>query len=153
MGALLPIGGIAAVAGSVTYGVLFTLAGRRRPWWMAYVVTLVVWTVIGCLSLVIFNRTEGYVSSDTHVHTFTYSRHGDATIEERMLTLAGEGIELPIATDHNLQIDYEPVARAVGTGAREKRAQVVEDVTATAHARRISHGDSFSLGRRSAGSA
>jgi hypothetical protein len=57
MGALLLIGGIAAVAGSVTYGVLFTLAGRRRPWWMAYVVTLVVWTVIGCLSLVIFNRT------------------------------------------------------------------------------------------------
>src|SRR6185436_11047873 len=57
---------------------------------------------------------NGYVSCDTHVHTFTYSRHGDATIEERMLTLAGEGIELPIATDHNLQIDYEAVAEAQG---------------------------------------
>ncbi len=55
--------------------------------------------------------TENYVCCDTHIHTFTYSRHGDATIQERMITLAGEGIELPIATDHNLQIDYEPVAR------------------------------------------
>ena len=45
--------------------------------------------------------TEGYVACDTHVHTLTHSGHGDATIEERMLTLAGEGIELPIATDHN----------------------------------------------------
>jgi hypothetical protein len=54
--------------------------------------------------------TPGYVACDTHVHTFTYSRHGDATIEERMLTLAGEGIELPIATDHNLQIDYRKPA-------------------------------------------
>ena len=55
--------------------------------------------------------TTGLVSCDTHVHTFTYSRHGDATIEERIITTAGEGIELPIATDHNLQIDYRPVLR------------------------------------------
>ncbi|MFP6601035.1 MAG: CehA/McbA family metallohydrolase [Pirellulaceae bacterium] len=52
--------------------------------------------------------TEGLASCDTHVHTFTYSRHGDATMEERIITTAGEGIELPIATDHNLQIDYRP---------------------------------------------
>jgi len=55
--------------------------------------------------------TPGFVSSDTHVHTFTYSRHGDATIDERMITLAGEGIELPIATDHDLAIDYAEPAR------------------------------------------
>jgi hypothetical protein len=58
--------------------------------------------------------TEGYVSCDTHVHNLTHSGHGDATIAERMLTLAGEGIELPVATDHNLQIDYEGPARALG---------------------------------------
>lgn len=58
--------------------------------------------------------TAGYVSCDTHCHTFTYSKHGDATIAERMLTLAGEGLELPIATDHNVQIDYEPPAQAAG---------------------------------------
>lgn len=58
--------------------------------------------------------TPGFVSCDTHVHTFTHSRHGDATMEERMLTLAGEGIELPIATDHNLNIDYSETARRLG---------------------------------------
>ena len=55
--------------------------------------------------------TPGLVSCDTHVHTFTHSRHGDATMEERMLTIAGEGIELPIATDHNLNIDYSETVR------------------------------------------
>jgi hypothetical protein len=58
--------------------------------------------------------TEGYVACDTHVHTLTHSGHGDATAEERMATIAGEGIELPVATDHNVQIDHDPVARAVG---------------------------------------
>jgi hypothetical protein len=58
--------------------------------------------------------TDGYVSCDTHVHTLTYSGHGDATLDERMLTIAGEGLELPIATDHNRQIDYEPAARRLG---------------------------------------
>src|SRR6187399_2238029 len=54
--------------------------------------------------------TEGYVACDTHIHTLTHSGHGDATIEERMITLAGEGIELPIATDHNRHIDQRPFA-------------------------------------------
>jgi hypothetical protein len=55
--------------------------------------------------------TPGYVACDTHTHTLTHSGHGDASVEERMITLAGEGIELPIATDHNVQIDHEPYAR------------------------------------------
>jgi hypothetical protein len=58
--------------------------------------------------------TRGYVACDTHVHTLTHSGHGDATIEERMVTLAAEGIELPVATDHNKQVDYEPTARTGG---------------------------------------
>ncbi|HXT60554.1 MAG TPA: CehA/McbA family metallohydrolase [Pirellulales bacterium] len=56
----------------------------------------------------------GYASCDTHLHTFTYSRHGDATLEERMVTLAAEGLELPVAADHNVQIDYEAAAAAAG---------------------------------------
>jgi hypothetical protein len=55
--------------------------------------------------------TEGYVACDTHVHTRTHSGHGDSTVQERMITLAGEGIELPIATDHNVHIDHNPFAR------------------------------------------
>lgn len=55
--------------------------------------------------------TSGYVSCDTHIHTLTHSGHGDSSMAERMLTLAGEQIEFPIATDHNKQIDYEPLSR------------------------------------------
>jgi len=58
--------------------------------------------------------TPGLVSSDTHVHTFTYSRHGDATTDERVLTLAGEGIELPIATDHEYLADFSEPSRRMG---------------------------------------
>ncbi len=58
--------------------------------------------------------TEGYVACDTHTHTLTHSGHGDATVQERMITLAAEGIELPIATDHNVQIDQGPFAREMG---------------------------------------
>ena len=61
--------------------------------------------------------TPGYVACDTHIHTLTHSGHGDATIDERMITLAGEGIELPIATDHNVHIDYRPHARRLGVGS------------------------------------
>jgi len=55
--------------------------------------------------------TTGYVACDTHVHTRTHSGHGDATVDERMITLAAEGIELPIAADHNAHIDHAPFAR------------------------------------------
>ncbi len=58
--------------------------------------------------------TTGMVACDTHVHTFTYSRHGDATLNERLVTVAGEGIELPIATDHNLHINYAPLVNQLG---------------------------------------
>lgn len=56
----------------------------------------------------------GYISCDTHIHTLTYSGHGDATLDERMLTLAGEAIEMPVATDHNRQVDYGATATRLG---------------------------------------
>jgi hypothetical protein len=74
--------------------------------------------------------TAGYVAADTHVHTFTYSRHGDATLAERVVTLAGEGIELPIATDHNLPVDYDEAAQAAGV--REFFTPVVGNEVTTA---------------------
>lgn len=58
--------------------------------------------------------TEGFVACDTHVHTLTHSGHGDASVEERQVTLAGEGVELAIATDHNHNTDYAPVQHALG---------------------------------------
>lgn len=58
--------------------------------------------------------TPGWISCDPHTHTLTHSGHGDASLEERTLTLAGEGIELPVATEHNLHIDYASAARRTG---------------------------------------
>ncbi|HZB25898.1 MAG TPA: CehA/McbA family metallohydrolase, partial [Vicinamibacterales bacterium] len=55
--------------------------------------------------------TAGWAAMDTHVHTGTFARHGDAAIRERMLTLAGEGVELPVSTEHNTRVDFEPAAR------------------------------------------
>lgn len=58
--------------------------------------------------------TLGLIAADTHIHTLTHSRHGDATIDERMLTIAGEGIELAVATDHNHHADYTEAAQRRG---------------------------------------
>lgn len=58
--------------------------------------------------------TRGWISADTHVHTRTYSGHGDATAGERVLSLAGEGIELPVLTDHNVHVDLDSLAGALG---------------------------------------
>jgi hypothetical protein len=58
-------------------------------------------------------KTTGWVASDTHIHTLTLSRHGDALLNERLITLAAEGIELPIATEHNLHADYATNAKGL----------------------------------------
>jgi hypothetical protein len=62
--------------------------------------------------------TGGWIAADSHIHTLTHSGHGDARIEERMLTIAGEGIELAIATDHNHHTDYAPMAASMGVAER-----------------------------------
>ena len=62
--------------------------------------------------------TSGWIAADSHIHTLTHSGHGDATIEERMLTIAGEGIELAVATDHNHHTDYAPSAASMGVADR-----------------------------------
>lgn len=48
----------------------------------------------------------GYINCDTHVHTFELSKHGDASVDERVLTAAGEGLDLIVATEHNRPADY-----------------------------------------------
>jgi hypothetical protein len=58
--------------------------------------------------------TAGYIAVDTHLHTYTFSGHGDASLDERIVTLAGEGVEMAIATDHNHFTDYQPRQEALG---------------------------------------
>jgi hypothetical protein len=54
--------------------------------------------------------TAGWAAMDTHVHTGTFAGHGDAAIDERMLTIAGEGLELPVSSEHNMRVDFDPRA-------------------------------------------
>jgi hypothetical protein len=53
--------------------------------------------------------TAGWVSGDYHLHTLTYSGHGDANMKERLISLIGEGVEFAVATDHNHNTDYSPI--------------------------------------------
>ena len=57
--------------------------------------------------------TRGFVCADTHIHTLTHSGHGDSSVEERMVTLAAEGVEVAIATDHNHNTDYRSTQKAM----------------------------------------
>lgn len=58
--------------------------------------------------------TTGWIAADTHIHTLTFSGHGDASIDERMITLPGEGVEMAVATDHNHHTDYRPYQKKLG---------------------------------------
>jgi hypothetical protein len=73
--------------------------------------------------------TKDWVACDTHIHTLTHSGHGDSTDIERAITLAGEGIELPIGTDHNKQVDYH--SAAVKAGVRKYFTPVVGNEVTT----------------------
>ncbi len=73
--------------------------------------------------------TPGFVACDTHVHTLTHSGHGDATDVERAITAAGEGLELLVATEHNIQVDYH--AAAVKAGVRKHFTPVVGNEVTT----------------------
>lgn len=58
--------------------------------------------------------TPGLVASDPHLHTFQFDRHGDCNLSERLISIAGEGIELPVSTAHDQHIDYREEASRIG---------------------------------------
>ena len=59
---------------------------------------------------------KGWISCDPHIHTFTFSGHGDATVKDRILSIAGEGIDLPVITDHNVAVDIRAQLDSLGMG-------------------------------------
>lgn len=59
--------------------------------------------------------TSGFVACDSHIHTLPGSGHGNATYAERMITIAGEGIEVAVATDHNHISVYDQLQLTTGT--------------------------------------
>ncbi|MCK5921832.1 MAG: hypothetical protein KAG66_12875, partial [Methylococcales bacterium] len=58
--------------------------------------------------------TPGLVSCDPHLHSFQFDRHGDCTLTERLIAVAGEGVELPVSTAHNAHIDYRAENKRIG---------------------------------------
>jgi hypothetical protein len=50
---------------------------------------------------------KDWVSVDTHLHTLEHSGHGDATMKERILTIAGEGLDYAVITEHNKVVNIE----------------------------------------------
>ncbi len=61
--------------------------------------------------------TPGYVAADLHLHTGTFAGHGDSLLEERLISIAGEGIGFVVATEHNRVADYQLVSEAIRTNA------------------------------------
>jgi hypothetical protein len=56
--------------------------------------------------------TPGLVSLDPHLHTRLSD--GSNTVEDRVRSLAAEGIDVAVATDHNFVNDYRPALAALG---------------------------------------
>ncbi len=52
----------------------------------------------------------GYISIDQHVHTWDVS----SSPTERMITIAGEALQMAIMSEHNLHIDWSDEAKRIG---------------------------------------
>ena len=83
--------------------------------------------------------TSGWISGDFHLHTLTYSGHGDANLEERIISLIGEGLEFAVATDHNHNTDYAETIQ--GLGVSQRISSVVGNEVSTS----IGHFNAFPL--------
>jgi Protein of unknown function (DUF1416) len=65
------------------------------------------------LTLVEAYDTPGFVSMDPHCHA-SPSGDGELTVEERLATVAGGGLQVHVATDHDHIADYGPAATGMG---------------------------------------
>ncbi|MBT8493495.1 MAG: CehA/McbA family metallohydrolase [Deltaproteobacteria bacterium] len=57
--------------------------------------------------------TNGYVAIDTHLHAVNSPDSG-MDLKARVISIAGEGVEYAVATDHNAVTDYQPAIGATG---------------------------------------
>jgi hypothetical protein len=72
--------------------------------------------------------TSGYLASDFHVHA-SPSKDSNVPLTDRVLTLAAEGIELAVPTDHNHVTDYAEYIDASRLGGRLATMTGVEITT------------------------
>ena len=59
-------------------------------------------------------ETPGWVACDPHLHTYEFDRHGDCDLTERLISCAGEGVELAISTGHDKHISYDEESSRIG---------------------------------------
>ncbi len=57
--------------------------------------------------------TSGYIAGDFHLHS-VFSLDSNASLQDRITSYAGEGVELAVSTDHNFIVDYRPVIETSG---------------------------------------
>jgi hypothetical protein len=57
--------------------------------------------------------TTGYVSGDFHLHAAP-SLDSSLSLDRRVISCAGEGLELAVSTDHNFITDYRPTIERLG---------------------------------------
>lgn len=88
-------------------------------------------------------NTDGFISGDMHLHTFTNSGHGDANLQERVISCAAEGLDWVVATDHNFITDYEPYLRETGL------IGVIQTTVGNEVSTPIGHFNTFPLGAKS----
>ena len=70
---------------------------------------------------------DGWLSLDSHLHAAP-SFDGALSMEHRLVTCAATGLDLPVMTDHDRQVDYTPLADALGL---TDRMQVLPGVEVT----------------------
>jgi len=75
---------------------------------------------------------DGYWSADNHLHAAP-SIHGEATVEERVVTNVTEGLDFFISADHDIIIDYQPIIEELGLAAVHKSFPGEEVSTLWAH--------------------
>ncbi len=98
----------------------YTLTVSRGPEYTIQEVTNVaitagVTTDGGIISLKRVLDTTGYLSADFHIHSGR-SLDSSAPLEARVRSFAGEGLEVMISTDHDINTDYQPIIKKTGLG-------------------------------------
>ncbi|MBI4954649.1 MAG: PHP domain-containing protein [Myxococcales bacterium] len=72
--------------------------------------------------------TTGWMSADLHLHS-TPSFDSGMPIERRVTTIAAEGVDFAVSTDHDVHTDYGPAIRALGLEPRLAHAVGAEVTT------------------------
>ena len=60
---------------------------------------------------------DGWMAMDSHLHAAP-SSDGKLSMEDRLVTCAATGVEVPVHTDHDRHVDYRPLAAAMGLDER-----------------------------------